>query len=499
MEMADNLPSVDLPSGEWVDLYAETGISPGVAIEVENTGTCDVHVTVRETQPPTDWKEFNILQRLNGVRLRNSEGDSGAWAFCANTNGKVTVRAIDLSTEGFHPSFSTDIPKGIGRGIPLDAWGRPKSVIDASLFHGMFTFNIPADKWYEMIDDVEQTGFVSATSVDGKLVLTSGALNEKRQLRSFRHPRYEPNRGHLYSTSAFLPNVTAAGQRSFGLFTSENGVFFRLRSGSLFAVLRTTVSDVTTDNELPIDIPSDVDIEKGNIFDIQFQWRGVGSYFFYINQRLVLSHNILGSLSELSISNPSLPVAFESINQGDVVSIQNGCVDVTSEGGVNNGKSYGSVSTESDTGSVSISGLNIPIVVVRNKKIFDGKLNTRDVLALLATAYSDQRCVFRVWATRDETAITLNDQVWIDFRDAHIEYLVYDTPNVATPMTFDASKAELIFGARVDQDQSYATSALFEGRTEIYHTPGDIFIFTMHRETGANASVGVTYEFAEAI
>ena len=80
-----------------------------------------------------------------------------------------------------------------------------------------------------------------------------------------------------------------------------------------------------------------------------------------------------------------------------------------------------------------------------------------------------------------------------------MEYLQYDNPNVTTPMTFDTTKANLIFGARADQDKSYSTSALFEGRTEIYQTPGDIFIFTMHRETGGTCNVGVTYEFAEAI
>ena len=31
----------------------------------------------------------------------------------------------------------------------------------------MFTFNVPTDTWYEMIDDVEQTAFVSVTSEDG--------------------------------------------------------------------------------------------------------------------------------------------------------------------------------------------------------------------------------------------------------------------------------------------------------------------------------------------
>lgn len=380
-----------------------------------------------------------------------------------------------------------------------DAWFRNKVVRDDSIFHGMFTYNVPIDTWYEMIDDVEQTSFVSAVSTDGKLVLSSGALNEKRQLRSFRNPRYEPNRGHIYSTSIFLPNKTAAAERTFGMFTKEAGVGFRLRSGNLYAVRRTTVGGVTTDSETLITVPAGVDLEKGNVYDIQLQWRGVGSYFFYINLVAVAKLELLGTLSELSIFNPAIPCAFESINQGAAADLISGCVDVSSEGGKSNGKTYGSIGTSTNTGSIAVTGFNQPVLVVRNKKLVGSLLNTRDMVALLATAYGDQRCVFRVWATRDETAITLNDQSWQDFRDGHIEYLEYNNPGVATPMTFDTTKAALIFGSRVDQDQSYSTSALFEGRTDIHQTPGDIFIFTMHRETGAAANVGCNYEFAEAI
>ena len=125
--------------------------------------------------------------------------------------------------------------------------------------------------------------------------------------------------------------------------------------------------------------------------------------------------------------------------------------------------------------------------------------NTRDIQALLATAYSDTRALLRVWATRDESAITLNDQVWVPFRDGNIESLQYNNPPVTTPMGFDTSKAILVFGARVDSNNSLATTALFQGITRIYQSPGDIFIFTMHRENGASATVGVTYELAEEI
>ena len=95
----------------------------------------------------------------------------------------------------------------------------------------------------------------SAVSTDGLMVLSSGALNEKRQLRSFRHPRYQPNRGHLYSISAILPSADALGERSFGLFTSEAGIMFRLRAGALYVVRRTTIGGVISETETAITIP----------------------------------------------------------------------------------------------------------------------------------------------------------------------------------------------------------------------------------------------------
>ncbi len=384
--------------------------------------------------------------------------------------------------------------------LGYDAWNRNKAIIDKSLLHGMFTFDVPKDLWKEQIAGVEQTSFINATSIDGKLNLQSSVtLNEVVNLSTFRSPRYQPNRGHIFSTSCFLPSKNALGSRKMGTFTEENGDYFELDNGVLYAVRRTTVASSTSEIREVIDLAPfpDIDLEKGNTFDIQKQWRGVGDIKFFINQILVFHWELLGTLTDLSTANPASPLSFECVNQGDQVVIQVGCVDVSSEGGTKEGGAYGSVGISNDSGQVSISGLNVPIIAIRSKLTKSGILNTQDTLALLASAYGDQRCVFRVWATRDFTAITENDQAWGDFRDGHLEYIEYDNPPVTTAMTFDTTKAALIFTARVDQDNTYATSALFEGRADIYITHGDMFVFTMHRETAANANVGVTFEFSE--
>ena len=386
--------------------------------------------------------------------------------------------------------------------LGFTAWGVSKVSNDNSLFHGMFTYNVPVATWYERINTVVQSSFTNTSSVDGALKVLAGAtLNDVTNLRTYRNPRYEPNRGFIYSTAGWMINAdTALMNRSFGVGTYESGVFFRLESGVLKGVIRTTESLVTTEDTVVLDTTG-IDLSKGNVFDVQYQWRGVGSYVFFLNLKEVGRFSYLGTRTSLTMYNPTVPLFFESENLGDNDAMYFGCVDVSSEGGKDNGKTYGSVSTDATSGQITFPGggsYNTPAIAIRSKVTVGGLINTRDTLALLASGYTDQRCFIRIWETRDFTAITDGTQTWTDFGDGHLEYVQYD-PSAGTPITFDTTKATLVLGGRIYRDQTYSTSALFEGRTNIYQTPGDMFIFTLHRETGGSFNGGVTYEFAEAI
>jgi hypothetical protein len=383
--------------------------------------------------------------------------------------------------------------------IGRDAWGRPKVINDESLFHGMFTYNVPVSVWKEELNGVE-IPLNNATSIDGKLSILAGAtLSDETRLTSYRNLRYQPNRGHLYSTAGFIINPTASMERDFGTFTTDSGVFFRVKSTGMYAVIATTLNGVYVENETVIDTTG-IDLSKGNTYDIQFEWRGVGNYKFFINLVEVLSVDFLGTQVELSMFNPSNPVCFRSTNLGANDAMQFGCVDITTEGGTQPKGEYGSVSVSNESGQVSMTGFNVPALAIRSKLLVGTLVNTRDTLALLASAYSDQKSFLRVWVTRDFTAITPNNQTWTDYGDGHLEYIVYDDPDVATPMTFDTVKAQpVVFGGRVGMDTTYSTSALFEGRSNIYITPGDMFVFTLHRENAGVMLGGVTFEFAEEI
>lgn len=461
-----------------------------------------VRVVFGYDQPPVDATAFHEIGSTNDNKVFEiGFTPVPVWALATTDHCKLTI--TNLGVPEVKP----------GQGISTDAWGRSKVVSDRSLVSGMFTNSIiPSNVFKESINGVEQSSFVNATSDSGLLNLEAGVtLDDDTVLDTFRSPRYEANRGHLYSSSILLPSPTALGQRNFGMFTEENGAFFRLKSdGNLYACRRTTNNGgpTTSTVEELIDtsiLASTFDLSKGNIYDIQMQWRGVGNLKFYIGDPVlgysIVVHQmkILGTLTELSIANPALPIAYQCINEGDNVVIQSGCVDISSEGGTDENHVYGSIPVPTQSGDINFSGFDVPILVVRNKKTLNGLRNMRDVQALFLTAYSDARSFVKVWVTRDETAITLNDQTWTDYGDGNLEYIHYDTPNVASPITFDTTKARQTFGTSFAAFDPYGTSAQFEGKTEIHQSPGDIFIFTLSRTSGGNSNGGVTYEFGDEV
>lgn len=298
--------------------------------------------------------------------------------------------------------------------MALDAWGLQKMVHPHSLFHSAFTFNVPIKKWNSVVNGTEEDLSTSTlvTSSSGKLSVKTAANNgDVTYLHSRRHPRYQPNRGHVYSMSAFIPVPTDNAVEDFGLFTDTDGVFFRIHTdGKLYACLQS--GGVLVHEDL-INFPCSFDDEpldysKGNVYDIQFQWRGAGNYRFFAGNpktgRLEVIHEIknLNSLTALTMQNPSLPAAFRVTSLGDAGEIQCGCVDITSEGGDDRHEQYQSAKSLEKT----ISGTDLPVLIIHSPATIGGSMNTIDGMLSRISGASDKRSIFQVWSTRDPTAFT---------------------------------------------------------------------------------------------
>lgn len=88
--MATSLPPVNLGLGEWVDIYAETGITVGTQLTIQNTGDSPAILTESSSKPISGYG-FNRV-RPNEF-LTNSSGSIGAWAL----SGRGTTLQVEVS------------------------------------------------------------------------------------------------------------------------------------------------------------------------------------------------------------------------------------------------------------------------------------------------------------------------------------------------------------------------------------------------------------------
>lgn len=373
--------------------------------------------------------------------------------------------------------------------LALDAWGAQKVVHPHSLFHSTFTFDVPVKKWNSIINGTEQSliGSTLVTSVDGKLSVKTAATNGNvTYLHSRRHPRYQPNRGHLYSTSMFIPNPTDNAVEDFGLFTDIDGVFFRVDvNGVLYACLQ---SDGAVVYQERIHIPFDLDLTKGNIYDIQYKWRGAGGFKWFIgrpdDEVLTLVHykKFLNTQTVLTVQNPSLPAAFRVTSLGDAGELQCGCIDITSEGGDDRHETYESAKSLEK----AVNAPNTPVLIIHSPNQINGKMNTIDGRLARLSGASDKRSIFQVWATRDATAFTGA----VFNRAGTSTYVEFDI--AATSV--DTAKLEFVNAFRVDANSYVPLENPAKNEIDFFFIHGDYLVITA---TAAAGTCDATFEWGE--
>jgi len=376
--------------------------------------------------------------------------------------------------------------------LGLDAWSRNKVIIDKSLVHGVWTREVSGKVWLDRTDGIDNPPETNFTSENGMLKC-QGAAGELRYLHSRRHPRYQPNRGHLYSSSMILPDFDVAVNQEFGLISPHSGIFFRVNAGKLYIVRRTSFDSgagyVTTDYPTEITLPAGYDGSrtKGHLYDIQMQWRGVGDIKIFIDLDGVQILELLGTLDAVSIIDPALPVGFVIDGEAKMYCV---CADITSEGGTKENRQYMSASTSNVSGEIPITGYNFPVLAVRSVDEFRNLPNNRDVVLTRVTGYCDKKSVMRVWVTSDATGVV--GGTWDPIDSGNMEVNEAMTSIVI-------AKCKLMLTVRLKGDEQWAVENPDDIYGEFYLTHGDNIIVTIHEENGGIANAGATIELAEEI
>lgn len=283
-----------------------------------------------------------------------------------------------------------------------DAWGVQKVSLPMSLFHGMFTFDISPKMWFMYENGTQVYTSTNIVSTNGAGVLTTSAVKTALILESRECPPYQPNRGVLFSSALWCPSKTADGVRECGVQTSDSGVFFRLKANGLLYAVRRSLTVEVAEELITTTGVSGFDVQKGNIYDIQYQWRGVGNYKFFINNVLVHSMTLLGTLTALSMSNPALPASYKATRTTADVALHIGCCDITSE----NGKETDEEAASAYAAAVATNGADIPVLVLYNPLTISGKVNTRTVHIHSIGLNNTKKCTFKLWRTRSAGDIT---------------------------------------------------------------------------------------------
>jgi hypothetical protein len=386
----------------------------------------------------------------------------------------------------------------MGKGdLKQDAWGTQRVVHDISLGHGLFTFDVPASQWLFYENGTEVVSSSDITSVNGMLSVVSNTTS--RSISSRRHARYQPNRGHKFSASMIFPSPDADGIRDFGLFTDQEGVFFRLKpsggTGTLYAVRRYNSVDV---QEEAITVPFTIDLSKGNIFDIQMQWRGVGNIKFYIGNpatgvsECVHVFNLLGTLTTLSTRDPALPVSFKSTYTTEAVTMLCGCDDLTSEGGQKETEEYGSVYSE----NVTVNGTDVPVIVLKQPLLINTMINSRDVRLARITVTCSKKSTFKVWVTRSAAAITgatykpLGNGSFIETDSTDMDATAVRATSVTT------SSMKFITSIPVEQTVRAEVTNPSRETIQFFLVRGDYLVVTC---TASTAAAECVVEFGEEI
>lgn len=151
--MSDNIQNVRVTQNQWVDLYAETGITVGTRLTVENSGDADVYLAVQATKPDNDHTAYNIVKRPPSVALQNSDGDLGAWAFCPNTDGLLSISTI--SREGFSPVNRANLHDGFGN--PLASYYHAPTDSYVLDIHDADVHNLPVNDFFHRHTAIQTT------------------------------------------------------------------------------------------------------------------------------------------------------------------------------------------------------------------------------------------------------------------------------------------------------------------------------------------------------
>lgn len=208
------------------------------------------------------------------------------------------------------------------------------------------TYQLDPDDWGQAVATGGTITYLPNESA-GRLAVTA-ANGSRARLRTNTYYRYQAGKATRVKLTCYHADTGQTNQRrDWGQFDDNNGIFWRVSGpGALAIVVRSSTSGAPAETSTPRASwydpmdgtgPSGVtlDVTKGNIYELEYQWLGVGLVRGFINGIPVFQLNFPNTIGAPYMRTATLPVQFEIVNTAAsaVASITSICSSVISEAG----------------------------------------------------------------------------------------------------------------------------------------------------------------------
>ncbi len=281
---------------------------------------------------------------------------------------------------------------------PLTAFGEFCVAEPTPIIQGNFSYSIHADLFKTVL---VASGTVSQSN--GQAVISSGAaINSSAQIASRKVIHYKSGQGIICRFTAIFSTGVTGNTQLIGPFDSDNGFGFGINGANFSIFSRDAGSDTfVAQSNWNLDTVDgtgesgfNIDITKGNVYSIEFQWLGYGQILYRIENPetglFIPVHAIkyANTATTPSIRNPSVGFCVESKNTTNDTDI---IINTSSYGAFIQGKRILSGLTFGTSNSVTgiSSGVETVLFTLRSLDTFNSITNRVPVNMVLFSVAQD--------------------------------------------------------------------------------------------------------------
>lgn len=220
----------------------------------------------------------------------------------------------------------------------------------------------------------EQSSVNWKSKTSSSLLTCSGNIGDYVISQTYEYFPYQSGKSQLVMFSAIAGQKLKGFEKRMGLFTDTDGIFFLINEDGFHICLRSSVTgtDIKVHESNFSEPPCDIDITKGHIFFIDYEWLGVGRIRIGImlngKPRLLHCFDHFNQLENVYMRTPNLPLRY-SINcvenSNEIACMTQICSVVITEGVYSIPGFPGSITTGLTPSLVD--SIRVPVLSIRLK------------------------------------------------------------------------------------------------------------------------------------